>query len=291
MATTSKESTNQTRTPNDIICDYLKTLKERKRDAEVKAETAKTRMQRANILRGYKLCCLELAETTHAYYQDMDNYELLDMAESAKLILEDVTTFAADIEALQNTIQSSSQKLIDVKTKLHDAHDAACAMYNCIDRNVELDKPKYEKIKDALDNVMEKARVLDSCSQDASDAMVKIAGIQTFIDGEGPTEMATDLKDQFAALRSDVEGYISAAAEDAVTAQTGVSEAVVTLNKDEFDRYEHTTDAGGLKKTKEFLCEEDCEHISIVDEICCSIGMVKDNSRPKEPLFVKEDKR
>ena len=284
MATTSTDSTNMTPRPGDFICDYHEELENNKEAFEMGMELSQTAMQQYNIERGYKLCCLEMAEMTHDYYWDMNNYELHDMAKSVEIMSTNLATFVQKKGELQGHIQSSAQKLQALKTKINAAHDAACAMRNCINRHLNLeggsddgaDHKASQKIETALEQIMRKSTEMDAHSQDAAEAMVKIAGIQTFTDVEGIQELMTSLSEAMTALHTNVTGYLSSANETIGTTQTEIIEVVESLNTEEFKRLDFKTKWIGTRRSIRFICDGYCIPSSHVDEyvesICKSMG-------------------
>ena len=266
--------------PADIICEYYKELNKSKEDFELKMKTAKTNMQRENIKRGYKLCCLDMAEMTHGYYSDMENYELHDMLKSVEIIKTNLDTYATKNSELQSMIQSSAKKLSELKGKVHEAHDAACAMRNCINRHLNLDggpdggadNEASQEVKDALRKVMQKSTDLDAEAQDAAEAMVKVAGIQTFTDVEGVKELVDELSTSMNALHESVTGYISSASEQVTESQESLITVVEELNTEEFSRYENKTSRIGVQRSMHFICKGHCAPIEYVDQICESMG-------------------
>lgn len=299
MATKSKESTDKILKPGDVICDYHKKLKKEKEGFELGMETAQLAMQQANIERGYEMCCLEMSEMTRGYYTDMKNYELHDMLKSTEIISTNLSDFVAKKATLQDMIQSSAKNLSDLKNKLHEAHDAACAMRNCINRHLDLgegssgaDADASQDVKVALDNVMNASSSLDTDSQDAAEAMVKVAGIQTFTDVEGVQEMVDALKDLVTSLHTSADGYIEAADQQVDTTQEGVLKAVEDLNTAEFDRYGNKTSKIGVQRTLYYICNGYCQPINYVEYICQSMG--KNEPGPNKSSssgIVKKDER
>ena len=181
---------------------------------------------------------------------------------------------------LQKIIQDASKMLNDIKSRLHDAHNAACAMHNCINRIVDTETPSSNQsirsLIETLQRVTDKAKTLDTDSKNAAKAMVHIAGIQTFSDVDGLKAFGGRLCDGMKELKTDVDAYVKGAAEESITIAAEVSDVVVKMNNAEFDWFTHDTAVNGFDKILHFICNGECKNIDCVEEICMQMGSESD---------------
>lgn len=285
--------------PSDVICDYHKAAKDKREAASSRSKAAKTKIEHRNIVRGYKLCCLRQAEATFEFYRDIDNYELHDMMKSAEIIQKNVDAHIKKNDELEKLIKDASKMLNEVKNKLHDAHNAACAMENSIMRLVDFPEngtpgqsgtgkpgngPKNEApdLKQSLTKVTDQAKKLDDQSQELADAMAHTAGIQTFSNIDGLKDFGKSLVDNFKKLKTMVDERVKKSAEEVKTAQTDLTKVVEELNTYEFEYFSENSASRGYGMTTDFICNGEYRSIDQVDRICKAMGEPPENGQ-KEP--------
>lgn len=247
------------------ICAHRKGLQDKNNTAVGENEASKTLIYQYESKRGYKLCCLSMAEETHRFYRDIDNYELFDMLRSAEIIQVNVDGYSKKNAELAKMIKDGSKMLNELKDKLHDANNAACAMYNCLKSIMGFSD---DKVPTEISNITATAKSLSEDGKAAAEALVTIAGIHTFSNVDELKPFSKNLVDKLTLFKKTTNDYIKKAAEDAKTAQTELTKAIDELNTEEFKFFEGDSVSNGLSATLDFICNGQCESISVVDDIC-----------------------
>lgn len=262
MANTRINGSNER--PYAIICKYHKGLKDQIATSKSEIEAAATQVEFLEMKRGYKLCSLKVLEETHDFYRDIGNYELLDMQKSTEIILENINKYKTKKDNLAKTITETSKNLNNLKIKLQEANNAACAMRNCLKSILAFtDETPHEIIK-----VVNSAKKLSENGQKAAEALVIISGIQTFSNGDGLKSFGDRLVDKVKKFKEQTDGFIKSAEEEAKKAQTELAKVIEEINKKEFENFEVRNKLTALKSTVYFICKGRCRPIGYVEKIC-----------------------
>jgi hypothetical protein len=247
------------------ICEHHRVLKDKKGVSESEIKASSILISYHDMVRGYKLCCLNMAEETHRFYRDIDNYELFDIQKSTEIIQANVDKHSKKNGELAKCIKEGSKMFNDLKVKLHDANNAACAMHNCLKSILGFTD---DEVPSEVSSITSLAKELSQDGQNAAEALVKIAGIQTFANVEELKPSAKNLVDKMKQFKKTTDEHIKKAGEDAKSAQAELTRVIEELNTEEFRCFEETNTCNGLTDTINFICEGKCEPISTVDDIC-----------------------
>lgn len=277
MANPNSNCTNGPTKPANIVCVFTKDIKDKIAVSTSEVSSSATLISYYEVVRGYKLCCLSMTEKTYQFYRDMDNYELFDMKKTTEIIQANVDAYIKKNGDLAKSIKEGSKMLNDLKVKLHDANNAACAMSNCLKSIIpKPDDPIFEKITD----VTQSAKTLSEDGQKAAEALIKIAGIHTFSNVDGLKSFSQKLVEAIKQLKDLSDNYMKKAAEDAKTAQTELTTSIDELNKAEFKCFGETSTLNANDSTLGFLCADinenndnnECKPIDRVEEICMEVS-------------------
>ncbi len=282
MANTKINGNNGQKKPFNVICTYHKVLKDKKKTSESRVESVKKEVEFLEMLRGYKLCCLNIAEETHDFYRDLDNYELYDMQHSTELIQINVEAYKNKKLEMAKTVTDASKMLNDLKVKLHDANNAACTMRNCLKSILGFTD---ENIPEEINKITGSAKSLSENGQKAAEALIKIAGIQTFSNADSLKSFGQKLVDVVKLLKSASDEFIKKAAEEAKIAQVDLTKTIKDLNQIEFDDFGAKNSLNAVSSSIKFICEGQCQPIDEVGEICRKISKdtQNDNNRDAKP--------
>lgn len=271
MANNSLNGSSGIRQPVDVICDYHKWIKTNLDSATATVEAIKTTKDFRAVERWYKLCCLSTSNRTYNYYRDLDNYQVFDMNKSVEALQVSVDDHIKKNDSLEKKIQDASKILNDIQTKLQNAHNAACAMENCIKGTIDLEE--YQEVKDALTPVLDKAEYLDQKGHDAAEGIAKIAGIQTFSNIDILKDFGKKLGETVKSLKTMVDDNIKKGTDEVKKAQEDLTKVLEALNKLKFDQHRESVVANGLTNTHDFICctGDGCLPTQTIEEICQSM--------------------
>jgi hypothetical protein len=275
MANPNTNCSNGPTKPANIVCLYTKDIKDKREVSNSEVSSSNTLISYYEMLRGYKLCCLSMAEETYKFYRDIDNYELFDMQKSTEIIQTNVEAYIKKNGDLAKSIKEGSKMLNDLKVKLHDANNAACAMSNCLKSIFAFPDGAIPK---EITDVTQAAKTLSEDGQKAAEALVKIAGIHTFSNVDGLKSFSQKLSEAMKQFKALSDEYMKKAAEDAKVAQTELTKSVEELNKAEFKCFAETSALNANNSTIEFICEDEagngneCKPIEEVENICMKVS-------------------
>ncbi|MDX2070782.1 MAG: hypothetical protein SFV55_20300 [Haliscomenobacter sp.] len=270
MANPNANCSNGPTKPANIVCIYHKDIKDKMDVSLSEVSSSNTLISYYEMVRGYKLCCLSMAEETYDFYRDIDNYELYDMQKSTEIIQTNVEAYIKKNGDLAKSIKEGSKMLNELKVKLHDANNAACAMSNCLKSILAFPDGAIPKEITAVTQV---AKTLSEDGQKAAEALVKIAGIHTFSNVDGLKSFSQKLAEAMKQFKTLSDDYMKKAAEDAKTAQTELTKSVDELNKTEFKCFGETSALNANNATITFICNDDeCCPIERVEAICKAVS-------------------
>ena len=273
MANPNANCSNGPTKPANIVCIYHKDIKD-KMDVNIsEISTSNTLISYYEMVRGYKLCCLSMAEETYQFYRDIDNFELFDMKRSTEIILTNVEGYIKKNGDLAKSIKEGSKMLNDLKVKLHDANNAACAMSNCLKSIFTFSDGE---IPEVISDITQSAKSLSEDGQKAAEALVKIAGIHTFSNVDGLKSFSQKLGEAMKQFKTLSDEYMAKAAEDAKAAQTELTKSIDDLNNTEFKCFGETSALNAHNSTITFMCESTCSPIERVEEICKVVSQKED---------------
>lgn len=273
MAENSKGNTSPT--PGNIVCEFHKKKESELALHESKLVASAILIESLEIERGYALCGRAKAEETSDYYRDLDNFELFDIQKSSEIIKDNIKVLVGQDTELGKAIAAASKSLNDLKKKLQESNDAACQMNNCLQSLLGFKEEKSSgkhELAGKVTCVTDLAKKLSKNGQDAAAAMVKVAGIHTFSNLETLQPLGDKLTQAVTALKSGNDSLIATARKDEEKAQVDLALVLKNLNEEEFKSFGTTGLVTGYNSTLSFICEEDCQPITCVEEICKEIG-------------------
>lgn len=268
MATTSPNKSAEPGTPAKTICDYRKGLKDDLAASESTQLASTSKIAGWKTARGYKLCTLAETEKTLGYYRDLDNYELFDIQQSIVILATNAAMYITWDGDLTKSIKEASKMLNDLKTKMLEANNAACAMRNCLQSIIGFSDSEVPK---ELQAVTDLAKKLSEDSQKAAEAMVTIAGIHTFADLQPLKKFVQDLAAAVKELKALTDGYIKTAGDRLKEAQAELTKVIDGLNTEMFVSAEAQSAINGLNGALSFICGSKCRSIECLEEICKEI--------------------
>lgn len=254
---------NASQSPDTVICESLKVIKNDKKTADSMYTANETLQTSKETVRGYKICCLDKAEESNGVYQDIMTCVTIGNFKKTEIIQKNTEEYIKKDDEIEKLIKDSSKLLNEMRVKMEDAHNAACAMSNCVKnkilpkskRNIKDDK--VAEIDNALKDIMDKTKKLDEKGQNAFESAVTIAGIQTFTNTSSLKEFTTLLMDSMKAFKSCVEANIKSTDAEVIASRTELNVIVEELAQIVCDKMAQSTTSQGLDSVIEFVCEKD----------------------------------
>lgn len=265
-------------------CKFYKNLKGQEENDISKQKVSTVNRESLEEQRGYAICGLSKSKATYNYYQDLANFELFHMKNSAEILKVNVDNLIKKDAELGKTIKDTSKLINDLQVKLHEANNTACSMRNCLQSLMSF---KDDKIPIELECVTKQAKQLSKHGKDAADAIVNVAGIHTFSSLEILQPFATRLIEKLSALQGHTDSLISKARESEKKTQAELTDVLKNLNKEEFESCRISSNINAYDYTSEFICKEaGCQSayqlIKNVNTICEEL--VKEKSKDDSSL-------
>ena len=265
MATNNSSDNSGLRNADTVICESLKVIKSDKKTAESGYTSNQTLQQSKETARGYKICCLDKAEESHAVYQDIMSCITLENYKKSEIIQTNIDMYIKKDDEIDKLINDSSKLLNEMKVKIEDAHNAACAMSNCIKNKVlpKSGKPskdgKVGEVEHELKEIMDKTKELDEKGQNAFESIVTAAGIHTFTNTVSLKDFATQLMAAMKSFKECVDTNVKSTEVDVATSREELNTVVEELAQIICNKKSEAATGQGLESVIEFVCESDCE--------------------------------
>ncbi|MEL6812863.1 MAG: hypothetical protein AAFP76_16165 [Bacteroidota bacterium] len=294
MASMNGNDNGNSRSPDTVVCESLKVIKNDKNAADSLKSAGDTLEESKKTARAYKICCLSKAEESHGVYQDMMSCITIENYKKTEIIQKSVDEYIKKDDEIEKLIKESSKLLNDLRVKLEEANNAACAMSNCV-KNKILPKSgsstknvKVGNIEMLLKEILAKTKTLDEKGQNAFESAVTIAGIQTFTNTGSLKDFVAKLMDAMKIFKACVETNIKSTGEDVTKSREELNVVVEELAQIACDTATYSTTGQGLQSVIDFICEGECGD-GCIDlcadfEVCCESsddGNDKGGSKPK----------
>jgi hypothetical protein len=266
------DSTSQN--PEKKICEKLKIIKNEEAASDSLYKANGTKKDSKEIARGYKICCLSQAEESYNIYQDLMSCIVIKNYTKVGIIQKNVDEYIQKDDELEKLINESSKLINDLRVKMNEANDAVCIMVNCVkecilpktktgsnkkgngDDNIKIEVKEVSRL---LNDITEKTSKLACKGQIAFNSAVNIAGIQTFMNTGGLKSFATKLMDTMKLFNDCIAENIKTTEKDVTTFRDELNIVVQELAVDTCTWYAEGSKAQGLKNTRLFICEGECD--------------------------------
>ncbi|NER12052.1 hypothetical protein GWK08_01240 [Leptobacterium flavescens] len=282
----SKNGNDNGNNPEAIICETLTVIKNEKNAADSSEAAGRTLQESKEKAQGYKICCLDSAEKSHKVYQDIMSCVTLGNYKKTEIIQGNTEEYIKKDEDIEKLIKESSKLLNEMRVKMEEAHNAACAMSNCVKNKLfpKSGKPskdgKIGEIEHDLKEIMDKTKTLDEKGQNAFESAVTIAGIQTFTNTHSLKEFVKLLVDAVKIFKDCVDANIKSTAEDVSKAREELNAVVEELAQIMCDTASESTTSQGLECIIKFICESECDGECL--DLCEEYGSCYDKGKENE---------
>lgn len=286
MASIKTNDKKNSQSPETVICENLKVIKNEKENASSSATASGTNQTAKETIRAYKICCLEKAEESKQFYNDIYTCIALGNYKKAVIVQKNVDDYIKKDGDIEKLIKESSAQINELRIKIEEAHNEACAMSNCV-KNKLLPKKgnsykgdSKNKIEDSLKEIMDITKKLDEKGQNAFDSIVTLAGIQTFTNTEGLKQFVTAFIDKIKIFKESVDANVKSTSEEVNTIRTELNVVIEELAQVMCDKQLQSNKAAAMDYLIRFICESDCDGECL--DLCKEIKNCFENDRDEK---------
>ncbi|TPN83955.1 hypothetical protein [Aquimarina algicola] len=272
MANKNNAENSNARTADTVICESLKVIKNDKETATSMFDSKETLRSSKETVQRYKICSLNKAEESNDLYQDIMSYVVIKTSKTTEVIKKNIDEYIAKDDEIEKRIQESSKLLNQMRIKIEEAHNAACAMSNCF-KNKVLPKTgkstkdgKKANTHTSLNEILDITKVLDEKGQNAFDSVVSIAGIQTFTNTQSLKDFMTKLNMSTDQFKSTVSDNIQSTTTETVKCREELNAIAEELAQITCDKKAEGIKKEALEKVRHFVCDE--QHDDSLLDLC-----------------------
>ncbi len=265
MAIMKTNEKKAAQSPETVICESLKGIRSGREEAASLATALMTQQKAKETVRTYKICCLDKAVQSNNFYQDILTCITLGNYKKAGIVQKNVDDYIKKDGDIEKLIKEASGQLNELRTKIEDAHNEACAMSNCV-KNKLLPKngksskgDNKNKIEDSLNEILGKTKSLDEKGQNAFESIVTLAGIQTFTNTEGLKPFTTDFMDKMKAFKDCNDANVKSTTDEVTTFRTELNGITEELAQVMCDKQVQNNTANAMDHLIDFICESECD--------------------------------
>ncbi|HLW31866.1 MAG TPA: hypothetical protein VKX40_06370 [Aequorivita sp.] len=265
MANMKDNDKKGSQSPETVICETLTVIRNEKEAADSSANALRTLKKSKETVRAYKICCLDKAEQSYNFYGDILTSIALGNNKKATIIQKDVDDYIKKDDDIEKLIKESSALLKDLRTKIADAHNEACAMSNCVKNKLFPKTGKStkgdnkNKIAESLKDIMEKTKNLDEKGQNAFDSIVTLAGIQTFTNTGSLKDFVTAIAEKIKIFKECIETNVKSTGEEVDTFSLEVNTITEELTQVICDKQTQNNTSKAMSHLIDFICESECD--------------------------------
>lgn len=265
MANMKTNDKKASQSPETVICESLQVIKNEKENASSSATALGTQQKAKETVRAYKICCLDKAKQSNRFYQDIYTCIALGNYKKATIVQKNVDDYIKKDGDIEKLIKESSAQISDLRIKIEEAHNEACAMSNCVKNKLFPKKGKFDrgdgknKIESSLKDIMDETKKLDEKGQNAFDSIVTLAGIQTFTNTEGLKSFVTAFMEKIKIFKECIDANIKSTGEEVTTLGIDLNKVVEELAQIICDKQVQSNTAGAMDYLIDFICESRCD--------------------------------
>ena len=146
MANKNNNDGSTLRNADNVICESLQVIKNDIMTEESLCEASGILRKSKVAARRYKICSLDRAEQSHNIYQDILSCVTIGSYKKAEIIKANVDEYVKKDDEVGKLLKDTSKLLNEMRVKIEEAHNAACAMSNCFENKILPKSGKSRKI-------------------------------------------------------------------------------------------------------------------------------------------------
>ncbi len=261
MAINNNSDGSNLRSADTVICESLRVIKNDKKTAKSMQAASETLRKSKKAARRYKICGLDKAEESNGVYQDIMSCVTIGNYKKTEVIQKNIEEYTKKDDEIENLIKESSKLLNEMRVKIEDAHNAACAMSNCFKNKILPKSGKSTKdgekadVHDELQEILQKTKELDEKGQNAFESAVTIAGIQTFTNAHSLKSFMDKLTTAMNDFKGTVESNINSTSEDVANCREELNVIVEELAQVVCDKKSYAVTHEGLECVIDYVCK------------------------------------
>ncbi|MBQ4818587.1 hypothetical protein [Aquimarina sp. MMG016] len=275
MASKNNNDGSNLRNADTVICESLQVVKSDMKTAESMYDANEILRQSKRAARRYKVCGLDKAEESHGVYQDILSCVTIGSYKKTQIIQSNVDEYITKDDEIETLIKDTSKLLNEMRVKIEDAHNAACAMSNCFENKILPKTGKSTKdgekadVHGDLHDILQKTKDLNEKGQNAFESAVAIAGVQTFTNTHSLKEFATNLATAMKNFKDTVESNIASTSTEVVQCRGELTTIEEELAQIVCDKKAEGVKKEGLEGVKDFVCEGkySCDLLNVCSEV------------------------
>jgi len=289
MASMNGNENGNLRTPDKVICEGLKVIKDEKRAAESSKIAKETLKRSKNTIKGYKICCLKRAQESYELYNSIMTCVVTGNSKKTEIIKTKVDELIIKDGDIEKMIKESSKLISELKVKMTEANTAACNMKTCVESKIltKLKKLSASKRTDEdkkfekwFNDIIVKNKTVTDKVENAFESVVSIAGLQTFVNTESLKENTDQLTEAMTTLQDCIEGNIESTGGEVATFREELNTVVAELAQLKCDAKMEGAKVKGLKLVEDFICEADCDDECL--DVCKEFNECKEVPEPDD---------
>ncbi len=261
MASKNNNDGANLRNADTVICENLQVIKNDIMAGESMCEASGILKDSKIAARRYKVCSLDRAEQSNDIYQDILTCVTIGSYKKAEIIKANVDEYITKDDEIGKLIKDTSKLLNEMRVKIEEAHNAACAMSNCFENKILPKSGKSTKDGEKADahgelqQILHKTKELNEKGQNAFESAVAIAGVQTFTNVTSLKEFAANLSASVKTFKDCVEANIGSTTSEVSACRTELSTIEEELAQIMCDEKSQRVNKEGLQCVKDFICD------------------------------------
>lgn len=289
MASMNGNENGNPLTPDKVICDGLKVIREEGKAADSSRIAKETLKRSKKTIKGYKICCLKRAQESYELYNSMMTCVVIETSKKTEIIKTKVDELIVKDSEIEKLIKESSKLISELNVKMGEANTAACDMKTCVE-NKFLTKLKKlpDKKRTDLDRdfevlfykIMDKNKTVNDKVVNAFESVVSIAGLQTFVNTESLKENTDALTTAMETLKGCIETYIGSTKGEVTTIREELNIVVAELAQLKCDEKMEGAKVDGLNLIQTFICKAECDDECL--DVCKEFNACKEEPDPDE---------
>ncbi|AXT61559.1 hypothetical protein D1816_14775 [Aquimarina sp. AD10] len=261
MASKNNNDSNTSRNADTVICESLKVIKNDKKTAASLYVANEILRRSKKAARRYKVCGLDKAQESQGVYEDIMSCVTIGSSKKTEIIQKNVNEYTKKDDEIEKLIKESSKLLNEMRLKIEDAHNAACAMSNCFENKILPKTGKSTKdgekadVHEDLQKILQKTKELNEKGQNAFDSSVTIAGIQTFTNTHSLNDFMAKLSAAMGTFKSTVEQNITSTSGDVTVCREELNVIEEELAQVVCDKKTEAVKYQGLEDVIDYVCK------------------------------------
>lgn len=254
-------NTDSTPSAEKAVCDKVKIYWNEENTAKSNRNAFRTLRKSKETSKNFKLCSLAKSIESNDLYQDIMTGATVESTKNTEIIQMKIEEYIKKDSEIENHIKATAKLLNDMRIKIEEAHNAACAMSNCFKNKLLPKNGKETKdgekadVHKTLKDIIEKTNELNSKGQNAFESVVTVSGIQTFTNTQSLKGFMTKFSDAMSTFTTTIEANIASTASGVATCREELNAICTELTQVSCDETTEDVKYEGLDDIVDFICK------------------------------------